>query len=53
MTDQTLIDSVVEQVIKDVAQGDLTALEELLRSVPLASLQGYLSEEVLVLGCQH
>ena len=43
---QVLIDLVLDQVIDDVYGGDLTASEELLRSVPEAELLGYLPEVV-------
>lgn len=39
-----LIDRVLAQVQKDIDNGDLTALEELLQYVPIDVLQGYLSE---------
>jgi hypothetical protein len=41
-----LIDQVLEQIKKDVASEDLTALEELLMVVPLKNLQAYLPDEV-------
>lgn len=41
---QDLIDRVLEQIERDFATGDLTALEELLRHVPDTFLTGYLSE---------
>jgi len=42
--DQGLIDAALEQIVIDVENGDLTAIEELLRSVPEQKLQGFLSE---------
>lgn len=42
--DQGLIDAAIEQILIDVASGDLTAIEELLRHVPEQKLQGFLSE---------
>ncbi len=41
---QTLIDAVIEQIQRDIAEGDLTALEELLKFVPETNLQAYLPE---------
>jgi hypothetical protein len=42
-----LIDKVVEQILKDIERGDLTALEELIQFVPINILQGFLSESDL------
>jgi len=39
-----LIDQVINQVLRDVEYGDLTAIEELLRYVPRNNLEGYLDE---------
>jgi len=39
-----LIDQVLEQIQKDVAAEDLTAIEELLNYVPINILVAYLSE---------
>jgi len=44
MVDQGLIDAALEQIVIDVEGGDLTAIEELLRSVPEENLQGFLSD---------
>jgi hypothetical protein len=41
---QELIDEVLGQIKKDVAGGDVTAIEELLMHVPLSKLGGYLPE---------
>jgi hypothetical protein len=41
---KTLIDLVIEQIEHDFNNGDLTALEELLNSVPTDKLKGFLSE---------
>ena len=41
---QALIDSVVDQIIKDLDMGDQTAIEELLMSVPEDNLRGFLSD---------
>ena len=40
-----LIDKVLEQIKADVINGDVTAIEELLKHVPIAALQSYLPEE--------
>ena len=41
---QGIIDSVLEQIKKDVAEGDLTAIEELLGFLPIKNLKNYLPE---------
>ena len=38
---QIVIDLVLEQIKKDVAIGDVTAIEELLTSVPMENLVAY------------
>jgi len=43
---QTLVNLALAQIQLDLETGDLTALEELLRSVPEAQLEGFLSEAV-------
>lgn len=43
---QQLIDAVLEQIKENIAEGDLTAIEELLRFVPLQNLIQFLPEEV-------
>lgn len=40
-----LFDLVLNQIEKDIGDGDLTALEELLMATPIESLVGYLPEE--------
>jgi hypothetical protein len=40
-----LVEMVLAQILKDVADGDITAIEELLFSTPDAALMGYLPEE--------
>jgi hypothetical protein len=40
-----LIDKVIAQIEQDFANGDTTALDELLRAVPVENLQAYLPEE--------
>ena len=42
--DQALIDSVVDQIMRDIEMGDQTAIEELLMSCPEDKLRGFLSE---------
>lgn len=42
---QLLIDRVIEEISKDFAMGDLTALDELLSYIPKEKLIGYLPEE--------
>lgn len=42
---QKLIDRVIEQIKNDIAEGDVTALDELLTFVPKENLIGYLPEE--------
>ena len=41
-----LIDSVIEQIKEDIKDGDLTAIDELLRFVPKKNLIGYLPEDL-------
>ena len=41
----SLINRVIEEIRKDFAMGDLTALDELLTFVPRENLIGYLPEE--------
>jgi hypothetical protein len=43
---KNLLNQVLDQLLQDVAMGDLTAIEELLKFVPLKNLQAYLPEEV-------
>ena len=42
--DQALIDSVVDQIMRDIKMGDQTAIEELLMSCPEDKLKGFLSD---------
>ena len=42
---QVLIDAVIEEIKKDIASGDLTAIDELLSFLPKKSLLYYLPEE--------
>ena len=41
---QFIIDKVIEEIKKDVACNDLTAVDELLKYVPIKNLQSYLPE---------
>ena len=43
---QIVIDLVLEQIKKDIAAGDVTAIEELVTAVPMKNLVAYLPEEV-------
>jgi hypothetical protein len=40
-----LIDAVLEQIQNDIQSGDVTAIEELLKTCPRAALEGYLPEQ--------
>jgi hypothetical protein len=42
---KSIIDKVLDQIQLDISRGDLTAIEELLKTVDEKNLQGYLSEE--------
>jgi hypothetical protein len=44
MTKEQLIDAVLAQVVIDVNNGDLTAIQELLLSLPNKTLEAYLPE---------
>lgn len=41
--DQTIIDDVLEQIVLDVKQGDLTAIEEMIKHLPYDVLVGFVS----------
>ena len=41
---ENLIDAVLDEIVRDVDNGDLTAIEEMLKSVPTKVLEGYLPE---------
>lgn len=43
-----LIDAVIDQIGQDCVNGDYTAIEELLKSVPPHNLEGYLPEEIMI-----
>ena len=42
--DQPLVDEVIEQIKKDIRDGDLTVLDELLKFIPVEYLRGSLPE---------
>ena len=42
---QPSIEKALEQIKKDIANGDLTAIEELLKLTPLSIVKGYLAED--------
>jgi hypothetical protein len=46
MLKDQLIDLVLDQIVKDLEGSDMTALEELLKSVPEKNLIAYLPEGV-------
>lgn len=41
-----IIEQVLDQIVEDVEIGDLTAIEELLRNVPVEQLLAYLPEDL-------
>lgn len=43
---QALIDSVLDQIQQDIANGDLTAIQEMLQHLPTEILQAFLPENV-------
>lgn len=45
MKKQELIDAVLNHIIKDVKDGDVTAIEELIRVIPKKNLLAYLPED--------
>ena len=46
MKQQLIVDQVLDQIVEDVEIGDLTAIEELLRAVPIEQLIAYLPEDL-------
>jgi hypothetical protein len=46
MNRHEITEMVLEQIARDVRNGDFTAIEELLKDVPLKTLKGYLPEEM-------
>jgi len=43
--DQSLVDKVIKHIKKDIEMGDLTAIDELLKFIPVAYLEGFLPEK--------
>jgi hypothetical protein len=41
---QEIVDEILENIKKDVADGDMTAIEELLKFLPIENLKNYLPE---------
>lgn len=48
MTNEQLVDRVIDQIEADIEAGDVTALAELLRQIPEPLLKGFLPEDTLV-----
>lgn len=46
MTKQAVIDSVLDQIQQDIANRDLTAIEEMLQHLPIEILQAFLPEVI-------
>lgn len=44
--EEKLYDKVLEQIKEDIATGDLTALDELIRFIPRKNLEAYLPENL-------
>lgn len=44
MTKEDLIDLVIDQMLEDIQNGDFTAIQELLLTVPDNTLKSFLSE---------
>lgn len=44
MTKEELIDAVIDQMLKDIQDGDFTAIQELLSTVADHNLKSFLSE---------
>ena len=43
---ETIVDKALKQIKQDVEDGDLTAIEELLKRLPMEEIKGYLKEDV-------
>ena len=43
--DFALLKAVVKQIQEDVSLGDYTAIEDLLKNIPIEKLKGFLTEE--------
>ena len=48
---QILVDAVIKEIKNDVASGDVTALDELLKFCPIENLVGYLHETIICSRC--
>ena len=44
---EALLDAAIEQIQRDLRQGDATAIYDLLETVPKQRLEGFLNEEAL------
>jgi len=44
MTKQKLMDQVLQQIIKDIEKGDITAIEELIKNISEKRLKAFLPE---------
>lgn len=49
---EELIDEVLKQIVEDVGNGDVTAIEELLQGISSPRLLGYLQEEKATALCE-
>jgi hypothetical protein len=47
LINQRLIDTVIDQIKVDVAQGDFTAIDEMLKNIEQKHLRAYLPEETV------
>ena len=47
LINQRLIDTVIDQIKVDVAQGDFTAIDEMLKNIEQKHLREYLPEETV------
>ena len=43
---ESIVDKALKQIKEDVEDGDLTAIEELLKRLPMEEIKGYLKEDV-------
>jgi hypothetical protein len=46
--DEDLVERVLIQIHEDVEVGDFTAIEEMLKNVPIQHLEAFLSEDQLI-----
>ena len=47
LINQRLIDTVIDQIKEDVAAGDFTAIDEMLKNIDQKDLRAYLPEETV------